>query len=373
MTEPTTTAAIDGKVVPETAEPDENFAIVSAPQPGPRDHRSLAERIGARDGKLSMIAIAEAFALSGYFRGARDAAQALTKMLIGRELGLAPGSAIRAIYISEDGRVGLYAETMAALVRRHPRYDYRVPEHTNEACRVAIIDRATGEVMGEVRWTLEEARAAGLLRKANWVKYPRPMLFARALTEAVRVHAPDAFAAVPILAAEDPWDEITPGGNDEEPLVLAEAIAAAPPPRASGKPAVAAVDAKLAAIATTSDATTTVAPIAPTPTLAIAPALAIDRPAPIAGANDPLSVEEATAFLGGRADLADAIRAAGDDGVLEARVVAELHNVALGRLKKHADALRAWRECGVRPSPDARVTGLKAREFLARIKMDRGS
>lgn len=343
-------------------------SIVSAPR---RDSRSLAERIGAKDGKLSLIALAEAACLSKLFAGIHDPAQALMKMVLGRELGIAPASSLRAIYITEDGRIGLYAETMAAMLRRHPRYDYRVPENTSEACTVTIIERRTGEVLGETRWALkEDAAGAGLLgeKKKNWMKYPRAMLFARALTEACRVHAPDVFAAMPIVAAEDPTDEIAPdavieawpldganggGGDEDAPQAPASLVVqVAGRPGSQGAPSTPAI--VLAQKAEAPPAPTAVAVKA-----AMAPISEVEQR--ILAGDDEVRTRLGPAC----AHIADSILAATAEGLVEPESIArELHNVAIGRAGS-AGAMKLWGQSGVKPGPGVRLTGRQARAFVA--------
>lgn len=354
-------------------------AIVAAPR---RDSRSLAERIGAKDGKLSLLVLAEAACLSRLFAGIQDPAQALMKMVMGRELGIAPASSLRAIYITEDGRIGLYAETMAAMLRRHPRYDYRVSENTREACTVAILDRETGEVLGETRWTLkDDAVGAGLVGgKANWKKYPRAMLYARALAEAVRVHAPDVFAAVPIVAAEDPVDEITPDSDAEgwpvnevedapavgvdQRVLTASAAQIAAPSGQDVSPAAKVLREMLAASDRLAVAPPAVAtPAAEVPAV-VTPAVEVS-PSP-AASQEPLSADgEVRARLGpANVHVTDSILAAAPDGQVEPESVArELHGIAVSRLGP--GAMRLWSEVGVKPRPGTRLTGRQARAFVA--------
>src|SRR5687767_13340910 len=71
--------------------------------------------------------LGDVLAKSGYFQDARDAAQAVVKVLAGRELGIGDIAAMTGIYIVK-GRVTLSANLMAALVKRSGRYNYRVVE-----------------------------------------------------------------------------------------------------------------------------------------------------------------------------------------------------------------------------------------------------
>lgn len=66
----------------------------------------------------------------------------------------------------------------------------------------ASVTEATVEVwegdekLGTATYTIEEAKAAGLLGKNNWKQNPKSMLVARATTQAIRWHAPDVMTGV---------------------------------------------------------------------------------------------------------------------------------------------------------------------------------
>ena len=135
--------------------------------------------------------VATACARSGYYNDVKDASQAVVKMLAGREMGIGPIQAIAAIHIVE-GKPTAGANLIAANVKRSGRYDYRIKDRTEERCVLEWYEY--GQKVGESAFSMEDAKRAGLANKHNWKSYPRPMLFARALTEGVRVYAPDAAA-----------------------------------------------------------------------------------------------------------------------------------------------------------------------------------
>ena len=143
--------------------------------------------------------VAVCCAESGYYKDVRDASQAVVKMLAGREMGIGPIRALSEIHIIE-GKPCASATAIAANVKKSGRYDFRVRERSNERCELEFFERGPGPegyvAVGTVGWTLEDAQRAGLSGKANWKKYPRAMLFARALTEGVRTFCPDAAGGV---------------------------------------------------------------------------------------------------------------------------------------------------------------------------------
>ena len=152
--------------------------------------------------------LGDVFARSGYFQDAREAQQAIVKILAGRELGIPPVAAMTGIYLI-NGRVALGANLIAAAIKRSGRYDYRVQRLDNEACEIVFFQGT--ERIGESTFTLADARKAGT---KNTEKFARNMLFARAISNGARWHCPDIFGG-PIYTPE----ELGASVNDEGEVV----------------------------------------------------------------------------------------------------------------------------------------------------------
>lgn len=133
---------------------------------------------------------ASVLASSGYFRDARDAAQAAVKIQLGAELGVGPVASMTGVHIVE-GRPALSAGLIASLIKRSGRYDLRVRELSTTSCTLDFVE--AGKVIGSSTFTLDDARAAGLAGRGPWKTYPRNMLYARALTNGARWYCPDVF------------------------------------------------------------------------------------------------------------------------------------------------------------------------------------
>lgn len=124
-------------------------------------------------------------------RGKNEAV--LACVLYGAELGLGPMQSLNSIHVIE-GRTAMSPELMRAMVARHGhRID--VIENSATACEVKGIRSDTGS-MATVRWTMEDAKLAGLAGKNNWKTYPRAMLLARATSELCRIVFPDVIAGL---------------------------------------------------------------------------------------------------------------------------------------------------------------------------------
>ncbi len=129
---------------------------------------------------------------SGYFKDVRDQAQAVTKILFGRELGFSPIVSMSGIYIIE-GKPALSANLLAATIKRSGKYDYRVTSWDATRCEIMFKQKVDGnwEDLGASSFTEEDAKKAGVWGKNTWAKYPKAMLFARALSQGERAYCPD--------------------------------------------------------------------------------------------------------------------------------------------------------------------------------------
>lgn len=152
-----------------------------------------------------LIRLGKILAASGYFADARSEAQAVTKVLAGLELGLSPMVSMTGIHVIE-GKPAVGAGLMASLVRRSGRYDYAVIENTDVACEIEFF--RDGQTIGRSRFTIEDAKQAKVQftssngKPTSWTKFPRNMLFARAMSNGVRWYCPDVTTA-PLYTPEE--------------------------------------------------------------------------------------------------------------------------------------------------------------------------
>lgn len=167
-------------------------------------------------------------AQSGFFTDSRDAAQAGVKVLAGLEMGIGAFSAMSGIHIIK-GKPSVGAGLMAAAVKRHPKYDYRVQRHDNAGCEIVFYE--DGENIGVSSFTTDDAKQAGLLNNDNWKRNPKNMLFARALSNGVRWYTPDVFD-VSTYTPEELGVDTDADGNviDVQPAPKREALEPTPEP-----------------------------------------------------------------------------------------------------------------------------------------------
>lgn len=159
------------------------------------------------------INLGNVLAQSGFFADSRQAAQAAVKVMAGQELGFGPIASMTGIAIVK-GRVTLSANLMAAAIKRHPGYSFTVTQHTDEVCEIEF--REGGRVIGTSKFTMDDAKQAGLAGGDNYRKYPRNMLYARALSNGAKWYCADAFSGSPVYTPDELGGEIN--GETGEPI-----------------------------------------------------------------------------------------------------------------------------------------------------------
>jgi hypothetical protein len=172
-----------------------------------------------------------AIARSGMFKDAQTPERAAVKMMFAMAMGFEPITGLTGVDIIE-GNPTPNGHFWAAALESHPRYDYEVTRSDSEAC--TIVFYRDGKRRGEVTWTIEDAKRAGLAGKDNWRKYPRAMLYNRAMTEGGRMFCPQLFGGVRAYNPEE-LDHIAPAAAAEPPPL--PPAPQAPPPPAAAPPA----------------------------------------------------------------------------------------------------------------------------------------
>ncbi len=150
--------------------------------------------------------LGKVLAKSGYFSDARDEAQAVVKVLAGREMGFGPIASMTGVHIVQ-GKPTIGANLLGAAIKGSGRYDYRVIELTNDRAEIAFMQN--GQEIGRSVFTMDDARQAGLANKGgSWKMYPRNMLFSRAMSNGARWYCPDVFSGVTPYTPEEMGAEV---------------------------------------------------------------------------------------------------------------------------------------------------------------------
>jgi hypothetical protein len=150
-----------------------------------------------------IMTMAQNFAESGMFTDAKQMAQAFVKIQAGQEIGIPPFAAMGGIHIIQ-GKPTLGAGLIASTVKGSGKYDYRVKEMNEKICSIDFLQGS--EVIGNSTFTIEDAKKA--LTK-NIDKFPKNMLFARAISNGVKWFCPDVFAGPVYVPEEMPSQERT--------------------------------------------------------------------------------------------------------------------------------------------------------------------
>jgi len=151
--------------------------------------------------------LGEILSRSGFFEDCKQAAQAVVKILAGAELGFPAFSSMCGIFIIK-GKPAIGANLMAAAVKRSARYDYRVLELSDRICKIAFFDGQ--REIGVSEFSAADAQKAGT---QNMGKFPRNMLFARAMSNGCRWFTPDIFLGAAVYTPEELGATVDEDGN----------------------------------------------------------------------------------------------------------------------------------------------------------------
>jgi hypothetical protein len=143
-----------------------------------------------------MMNVSKAFYESGMFTDIKSIAQAMVKISAGAEIGIPPFAAMTGIHIIQ-GKPTIGAGLIASRVKGSGKYDYKVIEASEKVCSIDFYQGATK--IGNSTFTIEDAKKA--LTK-NIDKFPKNMLFARAISNGVKWYCPDVFSG-PVYVPEE--------------------------------------------------------------------------------------------------------------------------------------------------------------------------
>ena len=166
------------------------------------------------------MSVGKVFAERGMFPDIKTQAQAVVKILAGKELGLSPFESMKNIYLV-SGKLALQSNALASLIKTSKKYDYKVDTLTNEECSISFFEFIGDkkETIGVSTFTFKDAAKAGLVNKDNWKNFPRNMLFARALANGVRFYCPDAACGWHI---QEELEELLPENRKETITITPE-------------------------------------------------------------------------------------------------------------------------------------------------------
>jgi hypothetical protein len=178
--------------------------------------------------------LSKLLAASRFFQDAKDASQCAVKVLAGFELGLGAFQSMAGIHII-NGKPSIGAGLMASKLKSSSKYDYEALVHSDTECIIAVFESefksdirslkkklVSGEIgedqynhaisslsIGVSSFTLDDAKRAGT---QNMGKFPKNMLFARCISNAIKWYAPDLFC-VSVYVPEEMGADVDDDGN----------------------------------------------------------------------------------------------------------------------------------------------------------------
>ena len=138
------------------------------------------------------------FVDSGMFTDAKSVAQAFVKIQAGQEIGLAPFAAMSGINVIM-GKPTFGAGVIASSVKGSGKYDFKVIEMSEKICSIDYFE--CKEKIGNSTFTIEDAKKQGT---KNLDKFPKNMLYARAMSNGQKWFCPDVFQMAVYVPEEMP-------------------------------------------------------------------------------------------------------------------------------------------------------------------------
>jgi len=173
-----------------------------------------AEALPSEDRWAQMERIANAIASSTLIASPlrNNPTDVLLVLLAAHDLGIPSTQALAKLHVV-DGKLAMSAEMMVALVLRdgHELWADDANDHEHQ---IAYGRRKGSAEVTRSEFTIADARTAGLADRTTWKKYPRSMLWARAVSTLCRQAFPDSVAGVSYTP-----DELAP---TERTLVVGE-------------------------------------------------------------------------------------------------------------------------------------------------------
>jgi hypothetical protein len=127
---------------------------------------------------------------SKLYKNYGDESGIMITILAARELGISPMLALNGGLQLINGKMEISARLMNALMRRNG-ISITIKESTELACTVIGKRSDSGDSITST-YRIEEAQKAGLIKAGGgWMKNPKDMLFARAISRLARQLAPD--------------------------------------------------------------------------------------------------------------------------------------------------------------------------------------
>lgn len=140
---------------------------------------------------------------SGKYPNEMNELTMLNIMLSARDLGISPFKAINGGFYVVNGKISMSTALMADRIRKEG-HSVKVTDWTEDKCIIIGIRKDNADSV-KVEYTMKDAQLAGLTNSPTWKKYPKNMLYNRAMSTIARVLFPDV---VGNCYSEDEKEEI---------------------------------------------------------------------------------------------------------------------------------------------------------------------
>jgi hypothetical protein len=121
---------------------------------------------------------------SGNYTGMTEATL-LNLMLSAKDLGVSPMKAINGGFYVVNGKVCMSTALMADRIRK-AGHSVKITEWNEEKCTIIGIRKDNNDSV-KLDFTMKDAERAGLLKSPTWQKWPKNMLYNRAMSTLARV------------------------------------------------------------------------------------------------------------------------------------------------------------------------------------------
>lgn len=170
----------------------------------PQAEAALIRPLPTDDEIARMVRLSKVFYASGIYRDVKQAEQAFAKMVIGRDLGLSIAQSMQGVQFVQ-GQIQLHY-SMLAMVIRARGFWWETIERSETRAAARFFGPNVVDEGEEVEFTMANADTANLTKPARsgeasmYTKYPRNMLWARMMSDAVRFVIPEATGGIPVYA-----------------------------------------------------------------------------------------------------------------------------------------------------------------------------
>lgn len=123
-------------------------------------------------------------------------------MLTAKDLGISPMKAINGGFYVVNGKIGMSTALMADRIRKEG-HSIKIPEWTSQKCVIIGVRKDNGDSI-KFEYTIEDAQLAGLTNSPTWKKFPKQMLYNRAMSTIARTLFSDVVGNA--YSEDEKWD-----------------------------------------------------------------------------------------------------------------------------------------------------------------------